>query len=51
MSSGGAVSQTTAVRHGHEIDTPRLQAYLADHLPDFSLPRRSPDFFAAHARA
>jgi aminoglycoside phosphotransferase (APT) family kinase protein len=43
MSSGGAVTHTTTVRQGHEIDTVRLQAYLADQLPDFSLPRRSPE--------
>jgi aminoglycoside phosphotransferase (APT) family kinase protein len=42
MSSAGVLNQTTPVRPGHEIDAARLERYLAEHLPDFSLPRRSP---------
>ena len=38
MSSSGVLSQTTAVRHGHEIDPSRLDSYLAAHLDGFRGP-------------
>ena len=38
MSSAGVLSQTTAVRQGHEIDPGRLERYLADHLDGFHGP-------------
>lgn len=38
MSSAGVLSQTTAVRHGHEIDREALERYLADHLAGFERP-------------
>lgn len=41
MSSAEVLKQTTIVRQGHEIDAQSLQRYLADHLPGFSLARRS----------
>ena len=43
MSSAEVLKQTTAVRPGHEIDREALERYLVDHLPGFSLPRRSPE--------
>jgi aminoglycoside phosphotransferase (APT) family kinase protein len=38
MSSDAALSQTTEVRAGHEIDRARLERYLADHLEGFRGP-------------
>ncbi len=38
MISAGALSQTTAVRQGHEIDPGRLERYLAAHLDGFHGP-------------
>ena len=38
MSSAGVLSQTTAVRPGHEIDPKRLERYLADHLEGYQGP-------------
>ena len=38
MSSGGVLSQTTAVRKGHEIDLNALEHYLANHLDGFAGP-------------
>ena len=38
MSSAGALSQTTAIRRGHEIDRDALERYLAAHLPVFTGP-------------
>lgn len=38
MSSAGVLSQTTAVRQGHEIDPGRLGRYLAAHLEGFQSP-------------
>jgi aminoglycoside phosphotransferase (APT) family kinase protein len=38
MSSVGVLSQTTAVRHGHEIDREALERHLAGHLADFRGP-------------
>ncbi len=38
MSSVGALSQTTAVRQGHEIDPGRLEQHLAAHLDGFEGP-------------
>jgi aminoglycoside phosphotransferase (APT) family kinase protein len=35
MSSAGVLSQTTAVRPGHEVDSGRLERYLAAHLEGF----------------
>ena len=40
--SDAALGHTTAVRAGHEIDVTALERYLAEHLPGFSLSRRSP---------
>jgi aminoglycoside phosphotransferase (APT) family kinase protein len=39
--SNGAKAETTAIREGHRLDEAALARYLADHLPGFSLPRRS----------
>ena len=36
--SSGALSQTTAVRHGHEIDREALERYLLDHLQGYRGP-------------
>ena len=41
MSSAEVLKQTTIVRPGHEIDEQSLERYLVDHLPGFSLARRS----------
>jgi aminoglycoside phosphotransferase (APT) family kinase protein len=38
MSSAGALSQTTSIRPGHEIDGGALERYLAAHLPGFRGP-------------
>lgn len=38
MSSSGVLSQTTAVRPGHAIDSRQLEAYLATHLESFHGP-------------
>lgn len=38
MSSAGVLSQTTAIRRGHEIDRQALERYLAAHLPGFRGP-------------
>ena len=42
MHSDRIVSHTTAVRRGHQIDGTRLHEYLAEHLPGYSVSRRSP---------
>jgi aminoglycoside phosphotransferase (APT) family kinase protein len=44
MSSTGVLSQTTAVRLGHEIDPQRLEAYLAAHLEGFRGPMQIRQF-------
>ena len=38
MSSDRAISQTTSIRRGHEIDRSALERYLAVHLPGFHGP-------------
>jgi aminoglycoside phosphotransferase (APT) family kinase protein len=38
MSSSQALTQTTTIRHGHEIDAALLERYLSDHLPGFRGP-------------
>jgi len=38
MSSVGVISQTTAVRQGHEIERESLERYLAQHLANFRAP-------------
>jgi len=43
MSSDAPLSQTTEIRAGHELDREALGQYLVEHLPGFSLPRRSQD--------
>ena len=42
MADDTTLGQTTGIRAGHELDRAALERYLADHLPGFSPPRRSP---------